>query len=243
MNWQKLHDRNPLYTILADKYSVKEYVAKKIGKEYVVPCYGVWSNFDDIDFTSLPQSFVLKCTHDSSGAMVCKDKSQFDINRAKKKIQGYLKRNYYWSLREWVYKDIRPRVIADMLLDDGSGHELRDYKFWCFSGVPKVMYCTNKADDIYENFYDMDFRPLDINHGFKRQDPEFEKPEEFELMKTLAAKLSEGIPFVRADFFDINGHVYFGEFTFYDWGGLKPFTNKHWDIKLGSWIRLPVEKT
>ena len=239
LNWLKLHDRNPLYTTLADKYEVKTYVAERIGDEYVVPCYGVWDSAELIDYETLPQSFVLKCTHDSSGALICRNKDGFDKEGAKRKINGYLRKNYYWTLREWVYKDIKPRVIADMFLDDASGHELQDYKFWCFNGEPKVMYCTNKAEKIYENFYDMDFKPLDINHGFARRIPEFDRPQKFELMKTLAKKLSAGIPFVRVDFFDVSNHIYFGEFTFYDWGGLKPFVDYNWDKRLGSWITLP----
>lgn len=242
MNWLKLHDRNPLYTIMADKYEVKEYVKSIIGVDFVVPCYGVWDSFDEIDFSKLPNQFVLKCTHDSSGAIVCHAKDTFDMAKARKHFNRYLKKNSFWHLREWVYKDIPPRIVADQFLDDGSGHELRDYKFWCFNGEPKIMYCTNKAADIYENFYDMDFQPLDVNHGFRRQVPEFEKPHEFELMQTLAQKLSKDIPFVRIDFFDVNGHVYFGEFTFYDWGGMQPFADAQWDECIGSWIQLPNEQ-
>ena len=234
MNWSKLYDRNPLYTMMADKYAVKQYVKDIIGEDFVVPCYGIWNHFDKIEFEKLPNQFVLKCTHDSSGVIICRDKANFDKRSAKEKIERCIRKNGYLGNREWVYKNIPHKIIADMLLDDGSGHELRDYKFWCFNGVPHVMYCTNKAQDIFENFYDMDFRPLNINHGFRRSVPEFEKPTKFELMKELAQKLSKGIPFVRVDFFQVNGKVYFGEFTFYDWGGMKPFKDLSWDLKLGQ---------
>jgi hypothetical protein len=239
LNWMKFHDQNPLYRTLVDKYKVKKIVEEKIGSEYVVKNYAVYNSVDEIDLDSLPDSFVLKATHDSGGVIICKSKSSFDLQAAKKKLKRQLSIDYYWKTREWVYKDPDPKIIADEYLDDHSGHELTDYKFWCFNGEPKVMYITNKGKNIKENFYDMDFAPLDINHGFPRVVPEFEKPEQFELMKELAKKLSQGIPFVRVDFFNLNGRVYFGEFTFYDWAGLKAFVDDEWDRKLGSWINLP----
>ncbi len=242
LNWLKIYNRNPLYTLMADKYEVKKIVASLIGEEYVVPCYGIWNNFDEIDFDSLPNQFVIKATHDSSGAIVVRDKGKFNKKTARNKYMSVMKRNWFWPYREWVYKDIKPRILVDKFLDDHSGHELRDYKFWCFNGEPKVMYCTNKASDVFENFYDMNFNPLDINHGFRRNVPEFEKPEAFELMKSLATKLSKDIPFVRVDFFYVDGKVYFGEFTFYDWAGFRPFESKEWDLKLGGWIKLPDNK-
>lgn len=241
LNWLKLNNHNPLFTKMADKYEVKELVRKKIGGEYVVPCLGVWNSVDDIDFEHLQYPCVLKATNDSSGAIICQRRDSIDIQRIKKHLRESLKRNWYSQSREWVYKDIKARIIADQFLNDHSGHELTDYKFWCFNGKPKVMYCTNKAEDIYENFYDMDFNPLDISHGYKRRVPEFEKPEKFEEMKVLCEKLLEGIelPFVRVDFFYVNNQIYFGEFTFYDWGGMKPFTDKEWDNKLGVFLKLP----
>ena len=150
-----------------------------------------------------------------------------------------LRSSHYQNNKEWVYKNICPRIIADQLLEDGTGHELTDYKFWCFNGVPKIMYITNKGSKIYENFYDMDFRPVDLNHGFERKKPEYECPQNFELMKELASILSCDIPFVRVDFFDINNKVYFGEFTFYDWGGMQPFCKYETDLQIGSWLNLP----
>lgn len=238
-NWLKLYDRNPLYTQLVDKYRVKKYVADKIGPEYVVPCLGVWDNPADIDFSLLPNQFVLKCNHNSGGGMyICKDRSLLDKQKVIKNLNTGLKDDFFKYSRVWPYKNVERCVLADEYLDDHTGEELRDYKFWCFNGEPRVMYCTNKSKDIYENFYDMDFIPLNISHGYRRLYPEIVKPAKFELMKNLAAKLSENIPFVRIDFFDIEGRVYFGEYTFFDWGGMK-LLNVPWERKLGDWIRLP----
>jgi hypothetical protein len=224
---------------MADKYAVKQYVANLIGEEFVVPCLGVWDSVDEIEFEKLPKQFVLKCTHDSGGNVICKDKSQLDIVLTKKRLTDSLSKDYYLPGRDKQYRDIPKKILADKFLDDHTGNELRDYKFWCFNGVPTYMYCTNKGKNVYENFFDMDFNPVSIDHGFPRLEPEPERPEEFELMKELASKLSKNLPFVRVDFFDVNHRVYFGEFTFFDWGGFKPFNNG-WDEKLGELIILPV---
>lgn len=244
LNWLKLHDRNPLYTKLADKLAVKKIVADVIGEQYVVRNLGNWDTFDEIDFSALPHQFVLKCTHDSSGAIICRDKSTFNNETARKRINNALRLNYFYACREWPYKNIPRQIIADELLDDHSGKELNDYKFWCFGGVPMYMYCTvkTKRKEIYENFYDMNFNIIKINHGFSRRVPEFEKPAAFELMKELAGKLAEGIPFVRVDFFYVNGKVYFGEYTFYDWAGLQPFETFEMDLKLGELLVLPKKE-
>ncbi len=243
LNWLKLNDRNPLYTSMADKYAVKGLVSS-MGMEglNVAKCYGAWTDFDEIDFDVLPKQFVLKATHDSSGATVCRDKAHFDWDAARKKFKRYLSLNNYWGSREWVYKDIQPRIIAEEFLDDGTNHELTDYKFWCFNGEPRIMYITNKGEEIYENFYDMEFEIVPIGHGFPRRLPEYDCPEEFQRMKNYAAVLSKGIPFVRVDFFNVKGKVYFGEFTFYDWAGMGPFVPKDWDDKMGGWIRLPEKE-
>ena len=238
LNWLKLNNRNPLYTKMVDKFEVKKIVADRIGEQYVVNNIGKWASYNEIDFDKLPNRFVLKCTHDSSGAIVCRDKSTFDFASAEKKICNSMKLNYFYVYREWPYKNVKPLIIADEFLDDHTGKELNDYKFWCFNGEPKYMYCTVKAKEIYENFYDMNFNPVNINHGFKRRVPEFEKPAAFEEMKFLAAKLSEGIPFVRVDFFYVDGKVYFGEFTFFDWGGIRPFATYELDLELGKQLKL-----
>lgn len=240
LNWLKLNDRNPRYTLMADKYEVKKVIREMNLKGLkTAECYGVWERFDDIDFSNLPQQFVLKATHDSSGATICREKAKFETDEMRKRFARFLSLNNYRGGREWVYKDIPPRIIAEEFLDDGSGQELTDYKFWCFNGKPQFMYITNKGASIYENFYDMDFSPIPINHGFPRKMPEYDCPVEFNQMKEYASALSQGIPFVRVDFFVVNCEVYFGEFTFYDWGGLHPFVPEEWDYKLGECIQLP----
>ncbi|MBR1461771.1 MAG: hypothetical protein IJ604_00100 [Prevotella sp.] len=204
----------------------------------MVDNYAVADSWDEIDWASLPDQFVIKCTHDSGGAFVCRDKKSFDFEGTRKIIERNLNTYNYNIAREWPYKDVPHRIIVDRLLDDHTGNELRDYKFWCFNGKPTYMYCTVKAKQIYENFYDMDFQPVMIDHGFPRHQPEFERPECFDEMKQLAEKLSAGIPFVRVDFFQVEGKVYFGEFTFFDWGAHRPFKGD-WDWKLGELIKLP----
>ncbi len=237
LNWEKVFNCNPQYTLMADKYAAKKIIAEKIGKEYVVKNLVVAEKWEDIDFEKLPNQFVIKCTHDSGGAIVCRDKTAFDFETARYRINTNLKRNWFWYYREWPYKNIEPKIIVDQLLNDHTGNELRDYKFWCFNGKPTYMYFTIKGDNVYENFYDMDFQPVMIDHGFPRHQPEFEQPANFELMRNLATKLSQGVPFVRVDFFDVDGRVYFGEFTFYDWGGMRPFEG-NWDEKLGELMDL-----
>lgn len=239
LNWLKLNDRNPLYTTLADKYKVKKYVADLIGEKYVVPCYGHWKTLDDIDFSALPDRCFLKMNHDSQKGVLIDKSAGIDRQLLRREFSSKRrKRNWYWPSREWAYKNIEPCILAEQYLEDGKTGDLQDYKFWCFNGKPVYMYVTNKGAVIKENFYDMNFFPVNINHGFPRQSPEFEKPTGFELMKQLAAKLSAHIPFVRIDFFEILGKVYFGEFTFYDWGGLQPFADEETDRRLGELLDL-----
>lgn len=245
LNWLKLNDRNPLYTTLVDKYKVKEFVASVIGEEYVVKTYGVWSSPYEIDFDKLPNQFVLKTTHDSAGPIICKDRSRLDYAGVRKRMERCLNRSLFLKTREWPYKMVNPRIIADEFLEDGSHSSeesvtLNDYKFWCFNGEPKVMYITVKDKNVFENFYDRDFNPVNINHGFDRHDPEFEKPAGFEKMWALSGKLAKASqsPFVRVDFFNIRGKIYFGEFTFYDWAGLRPFASEEQDLELGRLINI-----
>lgn len=240
LNWLKLNYRNPLFTMMADKYWVKQYVAEKIGKEYIVPCYGCWKSIDEIEFDKLPEKVFLKSTHDSGGGILVDKSKGINIKRIKKRfnkktLEG---KNWYWHLREYPYKNIEPRIIAEEYLDEGTGFELHDYKFYCFNGEPKYMYVTNKGAKIYENYYDLQFNPIDISHGYDRISPEFAKPTNFEKMIELAHILSKGLPFVRIDFFNVNNKLYFGEFTFYDWGGMKPLKDP-WESRLGDMIKLP----
>lgn len=242
LQWLKLHDRNPRYTQLVDKYEVRKYVAETIGEEYLIPLLGVWDKFDDIDFDKLPNQFVLKCTHDSGGLVICKDKSKLDLKVARKKICRCLKMNYYWALREWPYKNVKPRIIAEKYMEDSADKELRDYKFFCFSGVAKLLFiATNRGNKLEEttfDFFDMNFRHLNVTNGHPNAKETPHKPETFEKMKLLAEKLSKGIPQVRCDFYEVNGKTYFGELTFAHWSGFVPFEPKECDSEFGSWIKI-----
>lgn len=240
LNWMKLYYRNPMFTMMADKYWVKQYVAEKIGEQYVVPCYGYWRNIDEIDFDKLPEKVFLKSTHDSGGGIIIDKSRGVDMRIIRKRFneKTLQRKNWYWNLREYPYKYIEPGIIAEEFLDEGTGHELHDYKFYCFNGKPEYMYVTNKGSKIFENFYDLNFNPVSISHGFERMTPEFTKPSNFDEMIKLAGILSKGLPFVRIDFFNVNNKLYFGEFTFYDWGGMKPI-NEPWETRLGNMIILP----
>lgn len=174
LNWLKINDRNPLYTKLVDKYEVKEYVSNLIGKEYIIPTLGVWNNFDEIDFNKLPNQFVLKCTHDSEGIVIVKDKSKLDINLAKEKITNALKNNFYYIGREWPYKNVKPRIIAEKYMEDSKYKELRDYKFFCFNEEPKVMFiASDRASNVKFDYYDLDFNHLDIKQKYQNSRPQF----------------------------------------------------------------------
>lgn len=242
LQWLKLYDHRPEYMTMVDKYAAKQYVAQKIGQEYVISLLGVWSDVEDIDFDSLPTRFVLKTTHDSGGIVVCKDKSRLDIAAAKKKLRYFLKRNYYDHNREWPYKNVPHRVIAEAYMEDSEYQELRDYKFFTFGGEPKVLYIAQgrgKGEPTVADFFDMEFNhlPFTIDHDMAPVPPE--KPVNFELMKTLAAKLSEGTPQLRVDFYEVDGKVYFGEMTFFHCSGMAPFHPEEWDKKFGDWVTLP----
>lgn len=240
LNWLKLHDRRTVYTTMVDKYRAKDYVGSIIGREYIVPLIGVWNKVDDIDFDSLPEKCMLKANFDSGGIVVF-ERGRTDIKMIKQKLTGSQSFNYYYRSREWPYRNVERKIIAEEFLDN-DGQMIYDYKFWCFNGVPKIVYVTCKGKEIFENFYDQDFNILNIDHGFPRHLPEFTKPECFELMKSLAAQLSKGIPFVRCDFMPIKGKVYFGECTFYDWGGFRPFGGD-WDTTIGDLLILPCNNS
>lgn len=239
LQWLKLYNRNPIYHKLVDKYEVKTWVTDRIGAEYVAKTYALYNSLSEIDFNSLPEAFVLKCTHNSGSFVICPDKNKLNKEKALETIKkGLSQKNYYIQSREWVYKGVKPRIIAEELLEDNTFVDLVNYKFWCFNGEPRLMYITVKTDDIWENFYDMDFRPIDITHGFRKYEGEIKKPETFEQMKVIARKLSAGIPHVRVDLYQIQGQVKFSELTFYDWGGFKPISPMEWNYKIGSWLDL-----
>lgn len=246
LQWLKLYGRRPIDTTLSDKYAVKEYISKTIGPQYVIPLLGVWDKFEDIDFDQLPNQFVLKCTHDSGGVVICKDKTSFNIESAKIVINRGMKHNFYVYSRERAYRDIPRRIIAEEYREDAKTKELRDYKFFCFDGEPKALFIASDrqidGEETKFDFFDMDYNHLPFTNGHPNAKILPERPQCFEEMKALAAKLSEGIPHVRVDFYEVNGQVYFGEMTYSHWGGMTPFEPEEWDYKFGSWIKLPAKR-
>lgn len=243
LQWLKVYDRKPVYTTMVDKFEVKQYVADLIGEQYIIPTINVWDKVEDIDFDSLPDQFVLKCTHDSGGLVICTDKTQLNKEETKKKLAFCLKQNYFWSAREWPYKNVKPRIIAEKYMVDESGYELKDYKFFCFNGEPKALFIASdrqvKGESTKFDFFDMEFNHLPFINGHPNANHPIKCPPSFEKMKELAAVLSKGIPQLRVDFYDINGDIYFGELTFYHHSGFETFEPEEWDYTFGEWITLP----
>ena len=240
LQWLKLYDRNPYYTKLVDKYEVKKIVAKLIGEEYIIPTLGVWDNADDIDFESLPNQFVLKATHDSGRVIICKDKDKLNKEWAKKEMAKSLKRDFYALTREWPYKNVPRRIIAEAFIEDPSG-DLKDYKFFCFNGKVEFFkidfdrFTSHKA-----NYYDLKWNIIDIEEvGFPKDINKIhDTPSNFGKMITLTERLVVSSPFVRIDFYNTNGKIYFGEITFFPNSGMRLFNPKEADIKLGEMIKL-----
>lgn len=243
LNWLKLHNHDPIYSKYVDKYTVKAYVDSVIGEGYCVPTIGVWESFDEIDFDSLPNQFVLKCTHDSEGIVIVKDKCLMEESAVKRKITAALKQNFYYIGREWPYRSLKPRIIAEPFLIDDETGELRDYKFFCFDGEPKVLFIASDRaiDDVRFDYFDMDFKHLDIKQKYPNASKPIKKPRTFEQMIELSRKLSKGFVHVRVDFYEVNGKVYFGELTFYHFSGFMPFQPRGWDEIFGEWLKLPAQ--
>ena len=242
LQWLKLFDQRPEYTVMVDKYAVKNFVAERIGNKYVIPLLGVWDSVDEIDFEALPNQFVLKTTHDSGAVVICKNKRDLDVKVVKKKIGYFLKRNYFDCNREWPYKNVKPRIIAEAYMEDSTYKELRDYKFFTFGGIPKVLYIAQgrgNGELTVADFFDMEFNHLDLTIDHKMANTTPEKPQCFEEMKKLAAVLSEGTPQLRVDFYEVDGKVYFGEMTFFHCSGFEKFYPEKWDKTFGDWVKLP----
>lgn len=250
--WLKVYDHNPLYHKMVDKHLVKDYVSSIVGEEYVIPTLGIWDAFDDIDFDKLPSRFVLKTTNGggNTGVVICKDKTQFNFFEAKVKLEASMKNDIYKSLGEWVYKGITPRIIAEQYMEDidtrtNSVKDLVDYKFWCFNGVPTYLFYASNRQNCehkppYFDYFDMNLNKLPIkSKGHENSAVKTLNIACFEEMKRIAARLSQNIPFVRVDLYQICGKVYFGELTFYHDSGLVPFEPQDWDEKIGRLLQLP----
>lgn len=246
LQWLKLHDRKPEYTMMVDKYAVRKYIADTIGEEYLIPLLGVWDNPDDIDFDALPNQFVLKCNHDSGlGMCICKDKSKIDIDKIKAELRKGLQQDYYLTGREWPYKNVKRRIIAEKYMTTLGMDDLPDYKIHCFNGEPKfILYCSERFSKTgtKEDFLDTNWSKLPFKRpDLKCSDKILKKPSRLNEMLELAKILSRNIPFLRCDFYEIKGNVYFGELTFFPASGLEAFEPEEWDYKLGSWLKLPIK--
>ena len=246
IQWLKLYDRKPNYTAMVDKYEAKRYVASIIGEQYIVPTYGVWNHFDDIDFKRLPNQFVLKCTHDSGSIVIVRNKDEINYKKARSILENGLTHNYYLNSREWPYKNVKPRIIAEQYIEDFESMGLPDYKFFTFNGVTKALFIATdrfkKDQETKFDFFDADFNHLPFTNGHPNASVLPKKPKHFEEMKMLAEALSKNIPHLRVDFYEVGGKIYFGELTFYHWSGLVPFDPPEWDYNFGRWITLPHKR-
>ena len=242
LQWLKLYDRKPEYTTMVDKVEAKIWVAERIGEEYVIPTLGVWDRAEDIDFDSLPDQFVLKTNHDSGGIIICKDKSNLDKEAARKKLNSSLKRNFYEFGREWPYKSVQPKVLAErILLSDSEDGDIPDYKFMCFNG--KVECCfivTERHSDtgIKVTFLDKDWNRMPFTRHYPAADRVLARPVNYDVMVNLAERLSAGTKFLRVDFYEVNNKIYFGELTFFPGCGYEEFSPEEWDYRLGNLIKL-----
>lgn len=242
IQWLKLYDRKHIYSTMVDKYEAKKYVASIIGEEYIIPTIGVWGNPDDIDFDTLPDRFVLKCNHNSGkGMCICKNKAELDLNNVRKELCEGLKENYYLKCREWPYKDVKRRVIAEQYMEDCNNTDLKDYKFFCFNGEP--LYCQVIADrntTMTIDFYDSEWnhQPFHEPKSYPFSKTGHTEPVNYKRMLELAAVLSQGFRFLRVDFYEINNKIYFGELTFYPTSGLGGFNPEKYDALFGDLIKL-----
>lgn len=243
LQWLKLHDRKPEYTTMVDKYEVKKYVTNIIGEEYIIPTLGIWDRVEEIEIDKLPNQFVLKCTHDSGSIVICKDKSKLDFEVAKKKLKKGLKRNLFWYAREWPYKNVKPRIIAEKFLSEEGKEDLADYKVLCFNGEPKIIevhmgrFNGKHTQDCYDKFW----KKTDIEqYDLPKTDKIIPKPPFLEEMLRLSKALSKDLIHIRVDWYFTNNRLYFGELTFYDGCGYNQFCGNTDEI-LGSWIKLNNE--
>ena len=248
LQWLKLHNTSDLCTRLVDKYEVREYIKERIGEEYLIPLLGVWDHFDDIDFAQLPEQFVLKTNHGSGGVIICKDKSRLNKVAARAILETSLKENYFWDGREYPYKNVTPRIIAESFMRDETGNAPSDYKFFCFNGEPKVLFLASERYNAQGlpprfDYYDMQLNHLPVkSKGHDNTEKALLPFPEFDEMKRIATVLSEGFAHVRVDLYLVNGRIYFGEMTFHHDGGLVPFIPEEWDLIFGEMIKLPCDE-
>ena len=245
LQWLKLYDRKPEYTMMVDKYAVKQYVADLIGEQYIIPTLGVWDRFEDIDFDQLPDQFVLKCTHGSGDTVICRDKKHFDKTAAKERLTKSLNTDYYKISREWPYKNVPRRIIAERFLhfEGNESRTVNDYKFLCFNGDPKYLMVASERNHekktAFFDYFDMEFNACDfLQEGEVNSPAKVQCPTCFAEMKRIVRVLANKMPHVRVDLYECQGRVYFGEITLYNAGGFSKFEPNEWDRKLGDLIDL-----
>ncbi len=244
LNWLKVYDRRPEYSRLVDKYEVKKYVENKLGGAFLIPALGVWERFEDIDFDKLPNQFVLKCTHDSGGSAICKDKYTFDKNAVSEKLNKCLRQNYYWASREWPYKNVKPRIIAEPYVDSLGKPDSVEYKITCCNGeVKMITVCTgiphSKVRERQNDHFDKSWNQMPFYVAYKSTGKKIDKPGFMDEMVRLSEKLAEGLPAIRVDWYYIDGNIKFGELTFYTHAGFMVYNPDGWDYKMGEWLKLP----
>lgn len=238
LQWLKLYDRKPEYTNMVDKYLAKKYVASIIGEEHIISTLGLWENFEAIDFNLLPKQFVLKTTHDQGGIVICQDKNKFDKNAARNKINNHLKKNAYYTYREWPYKNVKPRIICEEFISQ-TNNVPDDYKILCFHGQAKLIELhKDRFGDHKQDFYDVNWQKTTISQDYSTSKQIYEKPKPLAEMIQLSEKLAANIKHVRVDWFVVQDKIYFGEITFYDGGGMTAFDDIKDDYLLGSWINI-----
>ena len=242
LQWLKVNYREPIQTVMVDKHEAKNFIAHRVGDQYIIPTLAVWDSVEDIDFDALPNQFVLKCTHDSGGIVICKDKSSLDREAAKAKLRASLKRDYSKIAREWAYQNVPRRIIVEEYISELGNDDLLDYKMYSFHGEPKLtVVCSDRFSKTGTrmNFYNIDWEPMGIHFGHYPPLPtEFPKPATYEEMKRLTAELSKDCPFLRVDFYEIKGRLYIGELTFFPGAGLEKFRPMTKDYELGEWLHL-----
>lgn len=246
LQWLKLYDHNPRYTELVDKFAVKKVVATQIGCSHIIPTLYVWDDPRSIEWDILPNQFVLKCTHDSGGLVICKDKASLDIKKAIRTLSKSYSYNFYKAGREWPYKNVSKKIIAEPYMVDHELNELRDYKFFCFNGSVRFFKVDfNRFVDHQANYYDREGNYLDFGELNFKRDPQksIQIPSALSEMILYAEILSKNIPFVRVDFYVVDGVVYFGEMTFYPASGMGKIDPEEWDYKIGEWIDLKLVKS
>lgn len=242
LQWLKLHDRNPLYTQLVDKYEVKRYITDLLGEEYVIPTYGIWERFDDINFDDLPEQFVLKCTHDSGGLVICKAKALLDMATARKKITKSLHNKFYLEGREYQYKDVKPRIIAEQYLEQENGESIKDYKVLCFNGLAKLIeYHSDRYTSHHtQDFYDINWNKTSISQGGPDSVSDYvvDAPKNLRKMIDYSELITKGMAHCRVDWYEIGKELYFSEITFYDSSGFDRMDRDEDELMLGSWINI-----